>query len=737
MFEWLIGATIRVSSNGVQAFRGLSVSAAAANTEIKRATGSITAQDAAWARYEQRRARLNSRYTMLGIGVADGVAALGGAMIEHGVAGAAKLEMAMTTVGLATGSTAKQLESLRQMVLSVSGVTAQSSDVIAQEMATAARAGMSSYARLSATFPSIAKFADVLYLSGKASGQNISPVEAVNVGTQFAHYFQAYKPSELLGSQKNPGMLDWLVRLMMVQPESINRLLAQGKYFIPFGKALGMSTPQIMELMATMGQTGFLRGRGGTSIENTLMGAINATTLTGYGAKKRRGALEQLGILDDRGRNTVIKQGKLDWGALMNRLATAADKLSSVDYARDLKSAFNMQATQFLSVLNTPAVRAQMKFIEDAMKRMGTVESFFSRFINNLLPQMMRAATNFTNLLINVFSPTLPFLTREFKALADELGRLGDWFAAHPKAAMGTAIGAFAAVAGGAIYAATMLWRLNASILALGDTAKIKGIAGAAGAVEGEGAAVAEGAAAGGIFGRFAAIGGVLARFAAPFMVVGRLFVWLGERFIPIAGWVLAAVTAIEAFNWAMKHFPDIVGAIVKWWREDRYHVAYEVGYVFGVIGRMIQEGISGLITASGAAVSAFMSNLGDLLTPGGRAQLIAQMAKAAEKAIKGSKDQGGIIKGLTTGVWAGANGHPNAFINAGGARSPITINGGVHMNLPPGSSKQHADAVLQELARRMRIAPQHTIQSQPRGMLTHPNFSPALHPSYAGGGAH
>jgi hypothetical protein len=230
----------------------------------------------------------------------------------------------------------------------------------------------------------------------------------------------------------------------------------------------------LFPLMAIMGQTGFLSGRGGTSIKNMLLGAINSPTLTGHAQAKQRGALEDLGILDSHGRNVVVtSRGTLDWNKLTTVLAAAAARLKPTTYAQDVKGAFSMSAAPFATVLNTPAVQEQVGRTRRMMEGLGNdpIGKFFDQMMNNVGPQFMRFMTNLTNVAINTFLPVLPEITTMFKVMADNLGRFGDWLGANPGIAANIAhilmaLTGFAALrfVAGSVYLAATAFGLLAGV---------------------------------------------------------------------------------------------------------------------------------------------------------------------------------------------------------------------------------------------------------------------------------
>jgi hypothetical protein len=415
--RWLISVAMRFGATGLQGI----------NNQVKGLNAGIAKAEAAALRFRN-----------LGTSVAGVFALMGGAIIGYGVMSAAKFQLAMQSVGLTVNATKGQLEDLSNMAMHMADVTAQSGVTIAQEMTTAAQGGLGSYSRLKALFPALAQFADVEYFQAKAKGRDFQPTEAISYGVQFAHMFQAYDATKM----KN--MLEWMVKLTNVTSESPQRAITQAKYFIPLGHALGMNTEQAFTILAMMGQTGFLRGKGGTSIENTLLGAIGAATLTGHSQAKQREGLGALGILSG-GRNTLLTGGRLDWGKLNTLLASDATHMKPVDFVNALKSGLGKQATQFDAVLYQPDVQKQMRFIQEQFKQMdvlgkpfgGVLERFFAVFQNqDFIVALQRFITNLQTLDMVLFKNSLPLFTRELVDWSNHLTNMIDYLNTHKDAAV-------------------------------------------------------------------------------------------------------------------------------------------------------------------------------------------------------------------------------------------------------------------------------------------------------------
>lgn len=682
--DLLVGVMLRFSTNGIFTMERLNAATRGANLSLERSLGLITAQNSALLRHEEALRRVNMRYRELRALVAGGAALGGAALIGASIADAAKLQLAMSSVRLSSNASPSQAAALQQLVLRVSGMTAQSASTTAQEMATASRAGLGSYHRLNALFPLLAKFADVQYFQAKARGQSLPVTEAVSIGTQFAHLFQAYTPASM------SNMLEWLTKVQNIQPEAMQRLLMQGKYFIPLARTLGMTTPQAFTLLAAMGQTGFLRGRGGTSIENALYGAINSVAITGHLQTAKAKALEALGVISPTGKSLVdtAHGGKLDWHKFTAALDHAARTLDPTTYASLLVAALNKQATQFMSVYTSPLVQGQLAFIQHSLIAQGNhpIERAFRRIVGgDTIPAFQKAWTNLQNVGIQLGSTLLPAVTAGLNALATALQGIVAWLGTHPRAAFGITMGALAAVAAAATYAARQLWMLNESITMLGNMAaarsgesvfsKIGGFLFGTPAIEGEKDAFTGlplvgstgRAAKRGIFSwlkdALAPIGGFFMRFLGPIgefvaKIIPALMDFAGDA-VPIVGWIVAAVSALSGLVGLVANSPAIAVAVSNWWVKNQYGIGEQIGAITGDIVRMFVRMFQGVVAATGAATGAFFRNIGDLVTPGGVSDLTLRMALSAQHAGQRFALQPGhsFSAGLSSGYYQHVNG--------------------------------------------------------------------------------
>jgi hypothetical protein len=352
----------------------------------------------------------------------------------------------MEVVRASTNASVSQMSTLTAQVLQMSNITSQSALTTAQEMATATKAGLGPYGRIHTLFPELARFADVQQYLSRGTGQELSAPQAVLYGAQLSHLFQSYSVPAM------HQMLEGITNVMRVTAEPLSKLVTQGKYFVPIWRQLvdkgGTMTNEqmndVMAIFASMGQTGLLRNRGGTGIENTLFGAINATMLTGHLQGARAKALVDLGILDPRtGRNRLITaQGTLDINKEERTLSAAANRLTPAQYMADLQAAMGKQATQFLTVFTSPQVQAQLQTIKRIMAGLGPdpIGTLFKRFSGTLWFSWQLFQTNLQNLGIVMFKPLLPALTNFFTGAANAIGVFTDFLSKHPDIAKGIAI---------------------------------------------------------------------------------------------------------------------------------------------------------------------------------------------------------------------------------------------------------------------------------------------------------
>ncbi|MGA8475459.1 MAG: phage tail tape measure protein [Candidatus Cybelea sp.] len=398
-----------------------------------------------------------------------GAFALGGsAIIIAAIDQAAKFQQAMTSVQAATGASASQFAMMQRLAITTSGVTAQSSSTIASELAAAATSGLNRPGRLMAAFPQLARAADVMMLSPK----HIDPVEAVTQLSKLSHLFGAYSGAPL------HNMVDAATRLMFTQPESLTKLINQGKYFIPTALAAGISMKDIFTETMSMSQLGLMSGRGGTSLRSFIQFMLGSPMITEYRSKKQLEGFEALHLYDRSGHNRFVRpDGTLDLEGAIGFLGKERPTMKPSDFVSDVFKAFGQMGAQYIIPVTAAYAMKQRGENFTAFNRIAApgqaVETLWGDYQKTFLFQWRNFTTNFANLGQSIFLPILPPLTEGLKDLAGGLGAMTNFFMANPTLAVGTAVTAIGSVAASAVYATASLLAFNRAILAIGASSNV------------------------------------------------------------------------------------------------------------------------------------------------------------------------------------------------------------------------------------------------------------------------
>jgi hypothetical protein len=464
-----------MTSNSAQVMNEIANVTGSANARIDAHTRKVNEATAAWERFNLATSRAGTMFA--GGGALAGIAAM-----TYGVNVAAKLQLAMQGVYASTGTAKNPMmqKKLFDMVVSTSGMTAQDATTIAKELSMVASSGLNDPTRLMKAFPQIAKAADVLWLSTMGTPKAVDPVEAATQMNKLSHLFGAYYGQPL------HNMLDAIVRLQMVQPDALAKVVTQAKYFVPTAIAAGVdmkNLPQsdLITMLASMGQTGLMQGRGGTGLARYIEYFEKAPTLTAHLSKIQRASMIDLGLFDSSGRNKFLdSSGNFELGASMHYLGQKYDEMIKsghrAQFLADLYGAFLQQGGQFASTMLLPQVRAQRQQNILGMQRIAppgsAVEALWYQYMHTTVGAWQYFTTNFKNIWIYTFTPMLPDVTAALRGMGYEFGRFGNTLKDNPEMAADLAhivegITAFAA-ARAALGGALWLVELAAGIKGLG-----------------------------------------------------------------------------------------------------------------------------------------------------------------------------------------------------------------------------------------------------------------------------
>ncbi len=290
MFEtWRVGVVINATSN-VARIMGEGARATMSSTaRITENSAALRVNAARQAALREQMAQTNRYASIAKAGFTALAVAAGGAIYE-GIKGAADLQQAMMSVAVATNTATNQMGAFYKMAFQVSGSTAQNATTIAREMAMAASSGLGNPKQLMSAFPRMARAADVMWLSPK----QIDPVESIKQMSTLSHLFGVYS------GKSYQNMLDRTVQMMFAQPEGVQQIINQGRMFIGAGLGRGVTQDDLFKQTLTLGQTGFLKGRGGAGLARVIEYLAGAESVTDHMSKVRRDALRQSACLTTR-----------------------------------------------------------------------------------------------------------------------------------------------------------------------------------------------------------------------------------------------------------------------------------------------------------------------------------------------------------------------------------------------------------------------------------------------------
>jgi len=384
---------------------------------------------------------------------AEGFAASAAAMgkfVADGIGHAENLQITMTNLYNSLGVAGEDVQRrLQGTALSLSGLTAQNVETIGREMLAAGQAGLNSQQLSGPLFQQIAKFAD---LAWRSKGEN--PVEAASSVVQLSHLMGAYD------TQSMSDMVEHLNKLTQTTHASLKQVITQGRYFIPEARRLGLSIDDIFMATMYMGQTGFLSGRGGTGIQNTMkamlnMGRENPRTRTGLEALA---AERGLGLINSSGKNMFVDaRGNLLLMPMLQHLEQVAQRERPDLYAQQIQAVFKTQPLALIEALTSRPAQEQALRNKQRMASMGSIESMFEELNKTFQQQMTMLKTNWDNILAVTFLPLVEALTPYVHEFAGELQRLAVFLAAHPKLGLLISVSAVVAI-GSAITGAVALW---------------------------------------------------------------------------------------------------------------------------------------------------------------------------------------------------------------------------------------------------------------------------------------
>ena len=623
-----IGVRFQALGNLVSHLNTAGGAAARLNIALARQQGIINSNTAALARYGLRMDEIAMKHAKMQIKVGLGAAAIGAGFLGDSIKQAADLQSVMTQLQMTGRYDNNQQAALQKQIADLSTHTSMSQTQIAQIATTAAHNGLSDYGQLTSALAPFAKYADVLY----RSPQHIDPSQTVESLSSLSHLMGVYKGPAL------DSMLDQLFKMQLNTNKPLSQIVTQAGYFAGDARALGMTTPEILEQITAMNLTGQLQNKGGTGIDAVFRTLIKPS-------KTNMKGLESLGIFGSDGKlksEFKTASGGLAFDKMQDYLAQMVKgSKDQVGMTAKIVAAFGVQGGRFENKVLNPQTREQIAIVEAQEKRQKGVTDSFKAMSETFNFQLGLVATDFQDIMIAIGNAALPEATKLLTALGNALQVIVIDLNNHPEHAMLAVKGILAGIAASIGFAMAGLGKLvismrsfAANLAAIAAEVDTSVAATRVGAVGGATGAAVTGAEAGGAT-------GLLARFGLAGIVeaAGDLLAGIGTAIagafssIPIA---IAALVGLGAgFLWLIANLPDIAANVDIWWRKNQASVVYTIGYGVGSILRVVGGAFGWLFQTIGGMISTFWNFLKDhwlqILNPATEAQTIAQAVANAE----------------------------------------------------------------------------------------------------------
>ncbi len=384
---------------------------------------------------------------------------------------AAKLEMALKRVQVATQSSTDDMKGFKGLLADVANRTAVfSMPDLANFSAEMAASGIRTASDIKSLLPMFAEAADVLKVTA-----HIGPEQTAHVLSAMAHQFGRYKPEEMR------PIIEAVTALAPRLPGGVKGFAGMGGYVNILGsRLLGIDPKELLTLQATAMQTTGGSGTGargslsGAMIMNTLMRALPGVFGSGLLEGKSAFALRSMGLTDAHGASTVMENGKMKLDKFLDKLAGFQDRSQTaegrVGIAKEMmKYSYMLNKKQpdmdeFLkgvigsggksiapaelsmklfayafgagsrvaAAMSDPKFRQQHAFLQKEVNRAPSVEERQKQLMETLIMQQTRLCTNIKSLLAVIGEQALPILTNVTRGAGDLVDAMRKFLSAHP-----------------------------------------------------------------------------------------------------------------------------------------------------------------------------------------------------------------------------------------------------------------------------------------------------------------
>jgi len=289
--NWVVGVVLKFSSNGVYTMQQMNAASRMLNQTLAQQQGIITKNQAAMLAYQRRIEVLRDRIWSLANVITTRLAVAGAAAAAFGVDQAANLEQQLKIYQIATGSTLKQMQAVRDQVFESAYATAQSAANVARQFVAISQMGLPASLMTPKLMDQFIKFGDIINLQSR---NQMSAEEAIKIGIKSAHQLGIYSPQ---GIQQ---VLTEIARYSFLIPDGLQNFRTQAKYFAPLVATFGSSPQSIDSILSTyylLDIAGMGQGRGGTSVAATIRQLTKMLQVTSHLQAGKAQILEQMGLL--------------------------------------------------------------------------------------------------------------------------------------------------------------------------------------------------------------------------------------------------------------------------------------------------------------------------------------------------------------------------------------------------------------------------------------------------------
>lgn len=274
------------------------------------------------------------------------------------------------------------------------------------------------------------------------------------------HQARIYDPTAI------EGAIGSYLYSSIVSPQNIAQIGRAASYATPVLRAgIGYDPIETTMLMAQLQQAGISSTKAGTWEERGLEGLLpNTVNLTSHAAKMHMAALRRLGLIDERGKSTILDEhGHPSLTRELTTVSTALEKIPQSERMEVLKQVGLQQGSRFLAIATDPQFIAQReRLAQDAQGFTRWREFFPAMFGASPVQQSREAVENLSRLAQDVGSTALAPFSDAVKTATTALEGLNRW--AEGRGMVGTAaqmgaVGGMAGLAYAGWRGLSALWR--------------------------------------------------------------------------------------------------------------------------------------------------------------------------------------------------------------------------------------------------------------------------------------